>query len=148
MQSTVWQTVITTLISALVAAVTADVIAHIKAQSKKHKERIAVDQEIVTKKIVAEENKNIEKAISTCNQKLDSMRAEDLSPLKKASRDSLRYNLYEIYDKCEERGWRTKDEISSESEMFDSYKALKGNHGCDSRHANFEKLPIRKESEN
>lgn len=74
---------------------------------------------------------------------MDDIQQNDLTSLKKASRDSIRYQLYAIYDRCDVQGYRTSHDSEIENELFNSYKALNGNHGCEARHEAFQKLAIK-----
>lgn len=138
-----WNTILTTCVATLVAALVTDIIVRVKASSKKSLNRRKAEQREEIIDIFAEATQPLKDDLNKVNEQLDDLIRNDLKILKKANRDSIRTQLYEIYDRCEL--YKTTNDIETESELFDSYKALKGNHGCDARHNRFVKLPIKGE---
>lgn len=138
-----WQAILTTALSTLVGIIVTDIIVRIKTNGKKYLGKKQAEQQAEIKNIVAEVMEPLKKDLELVNKKIDNIAEGDLKALKKANRDSLRCQLYEIYDRC--IAYKTKDDIDNESELFDSYKALNGNHGCDARHKKFAELPTKEE---
>ena len=127
----------------LAALIIGDIYSRAKLNGKKYKEHKKAEEDVRLKKIVTEvmqkENQDIKKDIEETKQIICDIKSDDIDILKKANRDSLRNQLYDMYDRCIE--YKTNSDIENEAEMFDSYKRLKGNHGCDDRHELFKKLP-------
>lgn len=134
-----WQTILTTAITTLVGIVVTDIVIRLKTSGKKHNEARRKERLKEIREVVEEVIEPVKIEITEIKQDITAIRDTDVRDLKKANRDSLRNQLYNIYDKCIE--YRTASDIENEAEMFDSYKALNGNHGCDTRHNLFMQLP-------
>lgn len=138
-----WQAVLTTCCTTLAGVLVTDIIVRIKTSGKKYRNRKKEEQRQEIIDIFKDAMGPIKEELKEVNQKIDSLTSGDLKVLKKANRDSIRTQLYDIYDKC--TIYKTRNDMDTESELFDSYKALKGNHGCDARHERFVSLPIKEE---
>lgn len=138
-----WYAIITTCGTTLAGALVADIIVRVKTSGKKYINRRKAEQRGEIIDIFTEATRPLKDDLNKVNEQLDDLIRTDLHILKKANRDSIRTQLYEIYDRCEL--YKTTNDIETESELFDSYKALMGNHGCDARHDRFIKLPIKEE---
>lgn len=138
-----WYAIVTTCCTTLAGALVADIIVRVKTSGKKYLNRRKAEQREEIIDIFVEATQPLKDDLNKVNKQLDDLIENDLKILKKANRDSIRAQLYEIYNRCEL--YKTTNDIETESELFDSYKALKGNHGCDARHDRFVKLPIKEE---
>lgn len=134
-----WQTIITTAITTLVGIIITDIVIRVKTSGKKHNEKRKKERLDEMREVVEEVIKPVQVEVAEIKQDITAIRTTDIRELKKANRDSLRNQLYTIYDRCIE--YRTASDIENEAEMFDSYKTLNGNHGCDTRHKLFMQLP-------
>ena len=135
--------IFTTCCTTLAGILITDIVVRLKTGGKKYRDRRKAEQRKEIIDIFAEATKPLQTDLDSVNKKIDTLMSTDLKILKKANRDSIRTQLYEIYDRCEV--YRTNNDIETESELFDSYKALKGNHGCDARHERFTNLPTKEE---
>lgn len=103
-------------------------------QEKRQRERI---QEM--RDVIKEEVQPIKERINDIAEVVDEIKTGDIVTLKDANRDSLRNQLYTLYDRC--YLYKTNDDIDNEANMFNSYTALGGNSGCHARHDAFLLLP-------
>lgn len=103
-------------------------------QEKRQRERI---QEM--RDVIKEEVNPIKGQVDSIAQMVNALQTEDISVLKEANKDSLRNQLYILYDRC--YLYKTDDDIENEAHMFKSYTALNGNSGCHARHNIFLQLP-------
>lgn len=130
-------------ITALIGLIIGDVYTRIKKNGKKARERKKKEHEEEIRKILKEEVTPLKEKITEANNRIKEIQDNDLDILKKANRDSLRYQLYRIYDTC--IFYTTADSRYSEKELFDSYRKLDGNHDCQLRHDKFISLPHEEE---
>lgn len=133
----------------LAALILGDIYARVKINGKKFKQKRKAEQQEelkeVVREVVKQEIKPLETKIDKVDNEVSGIRNVEIKTLYRANRDSLRNQLYQLYDRCELQGYKTSTDIDNEAHMFTSYTDLGGNSGTVSRHENFEKIDTEKE---
>ena len=133
----------------LATLIIGDIYARVKLNSKKFKEKRKNEHQeelkTVVREVVKEEIKPLENKIDKVDTEVSQIRNVEIKTLYRANRDSLRNQLYQLYDRCELQGYKTSTDIDNEAHMFRSYTDLGGNSGTVSRHENFETIDTEKE---
>ncbi len=137
------QAILISVISALAGGIFLDIYAHVKTRTRKALEQKSEHEKSQIRCVLKEELKPLNEETKRTSSLIEDIKNNDLEVLKKANRDSLRYQLYRIYDKSLD--YTTADARYSEKELYNSYKNLDGNHECELRHEKFLNLPHEEE---
>lgn len=103
----------------------ADVVKEVMSPSCSNLELIK--DKLVTIETEVEGLKPIKDDVIEIKKEISNITNSDIPLLKCANRDSLRNQLLVVFRQCEEKGYRTTEDIRNFEYMFDSYKKLGGN---------------------
>ncbi len=138
-----WQTIVCSALTTLIGIIVTDIVVRIKTSSVKEIEKKKTAQLAQIRLVIQDELQPLHEEIREVRRDVEEVKNSEIVTLSKANRDSLRNQLFNLYDRCDHQGYKTSDDVENESEMFDSYKTLGGNHGADARHNLFIKIPTK-----
>ena len=136
-----WLAWILGIAGTLLGVIVVDIYSHLKSSSKK-----AVNKRRETR--IKEIQDVISTTIDTPLQEIKETQqtiVERLSVLEGATLCELRNDLVELYDRCENQGYRTKEMTETWLHMYESYKALGGNSFMARLEKDLEEIPTEQE---